>query len=138
MQTPAKLTVRIFLAAGVFLAGYFVVAAAAQDSTALKSAKEKYSYALGMDLGKQLRTRSIEIDSDLFSRGLKDALSGGKTLLTEEEVRASIAELQAEAKRKQMAAWHGGPGGRPKGGRCVPGGEQEEGGCGHAAERATV
>ncbi len=103
MQTPAKLTIRIFLAAALLLAaGYFAVTAAAQDSSALKSAKEKYSYALGMDLGKQLRKRSIEVDSDLFSKGLRDALSGGKTLLTEEEGRASIAVLQAEAKRKQM------------------------------------
>lgn len=84
--------------------GLLAVGCAGQDDPALKSPKERYSYALGADLGNQLRARSLEVDSDLFGKGLKDALSGGKTLLTEAEVRASIAELQAEFKRKQLQA----------------------------------
>lgn len=84
--------------------GLMAVVSAGQDAAALKSPKEKYSYALGMDLGNQLRMRSLEVDSDIFSKGLKDALSGGKTLLTDAEVRASIAELQAEMKRRQLQA----------------------------------
>jgi FKBP-type peptidyl-prolyl cis-trans isomerase len=75
--------------------------AAAQDATTLKSPKEKQSYALGTDLGNQLRKQSIDVDPALLGQGLKDALSGGKTLLTEEQVRAAISELQAEMKRKQ-------------------------------------
>ncbi|HYL15067.1 MAG TPA: FKBP-type peptidyl-prolyl cis-trans isomerase [Terriglobales bacterium] len=74
--------------------------ATAQNTATLKTPKDKQSYALGMDLGNQLRRMSIEVDPDLFSKGLKDSLSGSKTLLTEEEVRAAISELQAEAKRK--------------------------------------
>ncbi len=68
-----------------------------------KTDKEKLSYALGMDLGKQFRTQSVEVDPDLFRQGLGDALSGGKTLLTEEEVRAIIAGLQEKFQQKQTA-----------------------------------
>jgi len=77
--------------------------AAAEDTPALKTQKEKISYALGMDLGNQLRKGSVEVDPVLFGQALKDALSGGKTLLTEEQVRAAISELQAELKRKEPA-----------------------------------
>jgi FKBP-type peptidyl-prolyl cis-trans isomerase len=83
----------------VFLVG-LALGATAQDTATLKTPKDKQSYALGMDLGNQFRRMSIEVDPDLFSKGLKDSLSGSKTLLTEEEVRSAISELQAEAKRK--------------------------------------
>jgi len=86
------------------LMGLFVWVAAAQDAPALKSQKDKLSYALGSDLGKQLRRQSVDVDAALFGKGLADGLSGSKTLLTEEEVRAAIAALEAEVKEKQAQA----------------------------------
>ncbi|MBZ5498609.1 MAG: FKBP-type peptidyl-prolyl cis-trans isomerase [Acidobacteriia bacterium] len=77
---------------------------AAQDTAVLKGPKEKRSYALGMDLGNQLRRQAVEIDPDLFRQGLNDALSGSKPLLTEDEVRATITELQNELMKKQAEA----------------------------------
>jgi FKBP-type peptidyl-prolyl cis-trans isomerase FklB len=76
---------------------------AAQDAPALKSQKEKLSYALGLDLGNQLRKQSVDVDPAVFGKGLSDALSGGKTLLTEEETRGLIADLQKDLKAKQAA-----------------------------------
>jgi len=78
--------------------------AAAQDAPALKTEKDKLSYAMGMDLGNQLKTRSVEIDPAIFGRGLADALSGGKTLLTAEEAKAIITELQKAMLVKQAEA----------------------------------
>jgi len=77
---------------------------AAQDAPALAGPKEKLSYALGMSLGKQFRSQSIEVDPDVYLQGLKDALSGGKTLLTEPEARAAVNALQVELKKKKQAA----------------------------------
>jgi FKBP-type peptidyl-prolyl cis-trans isomerase FklB len=79
-------------------------AAMAQDAPELKSQKEKLSYALGMDLGNQLKKQSIEVDPDILFRGLKDVFSNGKTLLTETETRAVINDLQNEMRKKQMDA----------------------------------
>jgi FKBP-type peptidyl-prolyl cis-trans isomerase len=76
-------------------------AAAAQDIPELKTQKEKVSYALGMDLGSQLRKQAIDVDPALFGKGLKDALAGGETLLTENQVRDAILVLQAELKKKE-------------------------------------
>jgi len=76
---------------------------AAQDAPALAGPKEKLSYALGMSLGKQFRSQSIEVDPDVYLRGLKDVLSGSKTLLTEQEARSAVNALQGELKKKQAA-----------------------------------
>ena len=78
--------------------------ASAQETPALATEKDRLSYAMGMDLGAQLKTRSVEIDPAVFGRGLADALAGGKTLLTEEEAKAVITELQKAMMVKQAAA----------------------------------
>jgi len=88
----------------ILFAGFLAGSAPAQDAPALKSQKEKLSYALGMDLGNQFRRQSTDVDPALLYQGLKDALAGGKTLLTEEETRAIIAVLQNELAKKQAEA----------------------------------
>jgi FKBP-type peptidyl-prolyl cis-trans isomerase len=77
--------------------------AAAQDAPALKTEKDKLSYAMGLDLGTQLKSRSVDIDPDVFARALKDALSGAKTLMTDAEAKAVITELQKAMLVKQAA-----------------------------------
>jgi FKBP-type peptidyl-prolyl cis-trans isomerase FklB len=78
---------------------------AAQSNTAspLKSQKDQVSYALGMSWGNQLREKSVEIDPDLVLQGLKDALAGGKTLMTEDEARAAIVRWQKDLRAKDEA-----------------------------------
>ncbi len=80
--------------------GLLAGSAAAQDSTAFKTQKEKISYALGMDLGSQLKKQSVELDPEVFGQGLKDSISG-KTLMTEQEARTVITELQNQLRQKQ-------------------------------------
>ena len=93
------MAMRYMMALGM---GLLAVASAGAGDPALKSPKERYIYALGMDLGNQLRKMSVDVDADLFRAALKDALSGSKTLLTEAEVKSAIAELQAEVKKNQI------------------------------------
>jgi FKBP-type peptidyl-prolyl cis-trans isomerase FklB len=76
----------------------------AQDAPALKTEKDRLSYAMGMDLGRQLKAGSVDIDAAVFARGLNDALSGAKTVLTGNEATAVIAELQKNLAAKQAAA----------------------------------
>ena len=78
--------------------------ASAQEPAPLTTEKDRLSYAMGMDLGHQLKTRSVEIDPTVFAGGLRDALAGGKTLLTEDEAKAVISELQKVMAVKQAAA----------------------------------
>jgi uncharacterized small protein (DUF1192 family) len=73
----------------------------AQDAPALTSDNEKLSYALGMDLGNQLRRLGVQVDPTVFGKALGDALSGGKTLMTPEEARQRIGALQEDLKRRE-------------------------------------
>jgi FKBP-type peptidyl-prolyl cis-trans isomerase len=78
-------------------------AAKTQTSLALKTQKDKFSYALGMNLGANLHKQSVPVDPNIMARGLKDALAGGKTLLTEEEARAAVTAVQNDMREKQQA-----------------------------------
>jgi FKBP-type peptidyl-prolyl cis-trans isomerase FklB len=70
----------------------------------LKTPKDKVSYALGMNMGTGLHKQSVDVDPAILLRGLKDGLAAGKTLLTEEEMRAALTELQGELRKKQQEA----------------------------------
>ena len=72
----------------------------AQD---LKSQKEKVSYIIGMDIGKNLKSQSLDIDQAALAKGIKDALLGGKSSLTDEEIRQTMAAFQKEMIAKRQA-----------------------------------
>jgi FKBP-type peptidyl-prolyl cis-trans isomerase len=78
----------------------------AATAPALKSRKEKFSYALGMNigngLGTNLKKQSVEVDSNLVAQGLKDSMEGGKTRLTEDEAKAVLTEVQNEVRQQQQ------------------------------------
>lgn len=73
----------------------------AQESQAPKSRKEKISYIIGMDIGNNFKRQSVEVDPDSLARGLKDALSGAKPLLSEQEVREIMTAFEQEMRAKQ-------------------------------------
>ncbi len=70
----------------------------------LKTQKDKVSYALGMsmgkDLGSKLKQGSVEVDQAILLRGVKDALSGSKLLLTDDEVKAVFTQLNADVRKR--------------------------------------
>jgi FKBP-type peptidyl-prolyl cis-trans isomerase FklB len=74
-----------------------------QPVTALTSTKQKASYAIGMNWGTGLHRQAIDVDTAALLQGMKDALAGGKTLLTEDEARAALMQLQSEMQAKQQA-----------------------------------
>jgi FKBP-type peptidyl-prolyl cis-trans isomerase FklB len=65
----------------------------------LKTEKDKFSYALGMNLGNSLHKQSVPVDPVILGRGLKDALAG-KTQMTDEEARGAIMAVQTEMRKK--------------------------------------
>jgi FKBP-type peptidyl-prolyl cis-trans isomerase len=67
----------------------------------LKTTKEKFSYALGMNLGSNLHKQSVDVDPAILSQGLKAGLTGGKTLMTPEEAQATLMEVQTDMRKKQ-------------------------------------
>jgi FKBP-type peptidyl-prolyl cis-trans isomerase len=68
----------------------------------LKTPKEKFSYALGMSMGQNMHKQSVPVDASILARGLRDGLAGGKTLMTDDEAKAAIMQVQTEMRQKQQ------------------------------------
>lgn len=81
------------LAAGTAFAG---------EKQSLTTEKEKLSYAIGIDMGTSLKKNEIDVDPDTLFRGIKDALAGGKQLMTEQELKETIQTAQKELMAKQQ------------------------------------
>jgi len=71
---------------------------------ALNTKKDKVSYAIGADLGKKLKASSIEVDPTVLTRALKDTLTGDKSAMTDDEIRATLTDLTKDLQAKQQAA----------------------------------
>ncbi len=69
----------------------------------LNTQNQKVSYAIGMNIGRNLKRDSIDIDSAIFLRGMKDALAGNKLLLTDDEAKSALTQLQVEVKAREEA-----------------------------------
>jgi FKBP-type peptidyl-prolyl cis-trans isomerase FklB len=68
----------------------------------LKTPKEKASYAMGLNMGRNLHKNNVDIDPAILYRGLKDGLAANKPLLTDQEAQAAMAELQKSVQMAQM------------------------------------
>ena len=77
----------------------------AQEKPALKTLKDREGYAMGVEMLRNLQRQGFDFDLDTMISGMKDALAGGKLLLTEEEVleclniTASLARAQKTSDR---------------------------------------
>ena len=67
----------------------------------LKDQKSKLSYALGMNLGTNLRLQAVDVDANVLTQGIKDGLSNSKMLMTDDEARTTLMQWQTEMRTKQ-------------------------------------
>lgn len=82
---------------------FLAVQGGAGEPGALKTQKEKESYTIGVDTAKVLRQQEMEVDLDTLVQGLRDGLSGGKLLMTDQELLSTRNAIQKELARKQAA-----------------------------------
>jgi|SRR5579864_5910248 len=78
------------------------VAGSAESASKLifTTPNDKTSYALGMNIGTGLHKQGVSVNSEMMMQGLKDAMSGSKTLLTEDEMKELITQLQNDVRRQ--------------------------------------
>jgi FKBP-type peptidyl-prolyl cis-trans isomerase FklB len=72
----------------------------AAEETPFKNSKDKASYAIGVNWGKQLRQMDAEIDPEVLTKALKDALKGDKSLLTDEQIRETLMTFQQDSRTR--------------------------------------
>jgi FKBP-type peptidyl-prolyl cis-trans isomerase FklB len=93
------------LLAVIFSVG-LVAPSFADDTNVLSDDRSKASYAVGMMLGHNWQQQGVDVDLNLVLRGLKDAQSGGATLLTQQEMQDTLKAFQQAmvAKQQKMRA----------------------------------
>ncbi len=80
---------------------------AAEQSTSTtekKTDKSSVSYGIGVDLGRNFKRLALDIDLDQLAKGLKDAYTGKKLSIPDNELRNIMSAYQNELKAKQAAA----------------------------------
>ena len=77
------------------------VAEQQKDSKGLKSQKEKLSYTLGYTTGKRIKTESVDLDTDTFTKAFKEGYAGQTAAMTDEEMQEAMRPLQKEMNAKR-------------------------------------
>jgi FKBP-type peptidyl-prolyl cis-trans isomerase FklB len=82
--------------------GLLVSSAAAQDKPDLTNPKQRTSYAIGLNIGSNLKAQDLGLDARAVAAGITDAL-GGKPALTPEQAHAALQQLQQDVEAKNAA-----------------------------------
>ncbi|MGD0229927.1 MAG: FKBP-type peptidyl-prolyl cis-trans isomerase [Syntrophorhabdales bacterium] len=90
-----------YRAQAVIIAGMVLAAGVVHgaDGQTLRTDKEKTSYAVGAQMGTDMKKYRMDVDPDVVAKGFRDAYTGGKLLLNDREMSQALADTQ-----KQMAA----------------------------------
>ncbi len=67
----------------------------AQSST-LTTDKDKQSYAIGVNIGQSLKHDGLDVDPNIVAQGLKDAMTGAKSQLSDAEAQEAMTKLRTE------------------------------------------
>jgi len=92
------------LIAVALLLSLFGVAVLAQKKGTPKTQKEKVSYSLGMNIGKNMKMQGIEVDQEYLVKGMRDALSNAKAAMSEKDMETAMKAFQQEMQTKQIYA----------------------------------
>jgi FKBP-type peptidyl-prolyl cis-trans isomerase FklB len=84
--------VALFLALSLF---------AEEKPPQLKDLKDKASYSIGLNFGFNFKRQNVDLNTDAFAAGFKDAMSGRKPLMTEQEVRETMLAFEKDMEQKQ-------------------------------------
>lgn len=80
----------------------FAAGVCAQEKMELKDAKQKSSYAIGMDIGSNFKKQDLDIDMKALAAGIADAVAG-KPQLTDAEAKAALNDFRTQMTAKMEA-----------------------------------
>ena len=80
-----------------------LVATVAYSADAFKTKEEKLGYAIGMNIGFNMKKQNVAADAEQLAEGLKAAYQGKETLLTKDEMAQVLTTYQQEMQMKQIA-----------------------------------
>src|SRR5437660_1215564 len=71
-----------------------------EKSPQFKDQRDKVSYAIGMQIGFNLARQKVDINPDVLTAGMKDAIAG-KPQLTHDQVKDVMAQFEKDMEQKQ-------------------------------------
>jgi FKBP-type peptidyl-prolyl cis-trans isomerase FklB len=89
----------ILLSAFAFSLAFSVLAE--EKPPQLKDLKDKASYAIGLNVGFNFKRQNVDVNQDAFMAGFKDALTGRKPLMSEQEVKDTMMAFEKDMQQKQ-------------------------------------
>ena len=69
----------------------------------LATDKDKLSYSIGADLGKNFKTQGIDVTPEVLAKGMQDGMSGTQLILTEEQMKDVLGKFQKDLMAKRTA-----------------------------------
>ena len=66
----------------------------ADENQKLTEQMDKESYSLGYQFGENLKKQGLDIKLEIYTSAVRDALAGKEPLMSREEIRTTVAELQ--------------------------------------------
>jgi FKBP-type peptidyl-prolyl cis-trans isomerase FklB len=75
----------------------------AQKKGTPKTKKEKISYSIGVNIGKNMKTQGIDLDQGLLTQGIKDGLNSSKTAMSDKDMEETMTAFQQEMMGKMQA-----------------------------------
>lgn len=79
---------------------------AAPDANSLPTDKDKLSYSIGADLGKNFKTQGIDINPEALTKGLQDGMAGTQLILTEQQMKDVLNKFQKDLMAKRTSEFN--------------------------------
>lgn len=98
MKKLFSISALLLLAAG---SAAFAQEAAQAAPAKPESVEDRASYAIGLNIGRNMKAQEVPVNVELLVKGLRDALAGTDPVLTDEEMQAAVTSLQQSVMAKQ-------------------------------------
>nr|8BJC_B Chain B, Peptidyl-prolyl cis-trans isomerase [Legionella pneumophila] len=72
----------------------------------LATDKDKLSYSIGADLGKNFKNQGIDVNPEAMAKGMQDAMSGAQLALTEQQMKDVLNKFQKDLMAKRTAEFN--------------------------------
>lgn len=78
----------------------------AADASSLATDKDKLSYSIGADLGKNFKTQGIDINPEALAKGMQDGIAGSQLILTEQQMKDVLNKFQKDLMAKRSSEFN--------------------------------
>ena len=81
----------------------FLVACSQEPKSDLKTDKAKLSYAIGQEIGQNLKSQQIDVDPSALAMSIADVVAGRKSALNEDDLKKVQKGFQDTRNQKSQA-----------------------------------